>query len=613
MSPPHRRLPSRSGFVPALIAGLIALAVATPAQAIRYPRLAMPGAIHGNGVPYLDSLGALNTQVIDAASRFEEVIVDASPISEYHPEIIAALRARNPDLKAIAYVLGEDIWEVNAQDSLHHFPTRYNHMIRDLGGFLYDRRGNHYRPNCVNIAKRDANGRYVVAEAIANLLHDAVVGTGLWDGMFVDVYCDEISWSQAPTESIDVSRTGYADLASLDVGWRAGSDTLASRLRALCGPDFLLVGNCAIGSKYGWFNGWTRENFPFQGGGSWYTNMFWDPGGYFADEKHFRQPPRNHIFTPQTGAQIYDANTRRRVRFALGSAALGEGLAIFGPDDRGPRNPVHELWWYDEYAVDVASGNAMTDRAHTGWLGEALGAPYQMVWVGTNPDASSNPGFEADVTSGWSFGRFGPVSATISRDTTAAPDGRASARIDVATPGVNPWDVNLATTGMLPLFSGATYAATFWARASAPVTFPVTATMPTGGAAAARDVTLGTTWQRYQVILQPGVSSNCVLEFFLGHVTGTVWFDDVHFQRDATNLWRRDFQNGVVLVNPSDLSLSAPMGASDRRIRGVVDPVVNDGSTVATATVGASDALFLIGTVSDTIPPATVRDAHVVP
>src|SRR5205814_9275088 len=92
----------------------------------------------------------------------------------------------------------------------------------------------------VNLAKKDKHGRYVVAESLAVLFSGITSG---WDGLFFDTYCSSISWSQVPAESIDFDRAGYADVSAFDVGWRAGGDTLAARLRQRLGPDFLLVGN----------------------------------------------------------------------------------------------------------------------------------------------------------------------------------------------------------------------------------------------------------------------------------------------------------------------------------------------------------------------------------
>ena len=83
--------------------------------------------------------------------------------------------------------------------------------------------------------------------------------------------------------------------------------------------------------------------------------------------------------------------------------------------------------------------------------------------------------------------------------------------------------------------------------------------------------------------------------FCLAADDGDVWLDDVHFQAGATNVYRRDFQNGIVLVNPAAQALTVPLEPTFRRILGTADPVVNDGSMVTEVTVPPSDALFLIG------------------
>jgi len=590
------------------VALLFALALPARAQVV-YPRLGLPGEIHEDGRPYLDASGNLDLTVIDAVSRYDVVNLDVSPITEYHPEILAALRARNPRFKALGYVLGTDIWEVNAADSLVHFPTRYNHLVRDLDGYLYDRTGGYYDLCRVNVAKRDPTGRFVVAEAVVDLFYDAIVSTGLWDGLFVDVFCDGIEWSQSPAESIDVQRAGYPDAASFNAAWLAATDTMASRLRRRCGPDFILAGNCGSGTKYGTFNGWTRENFPFQQGGNWYENMFRQVGGYFADEARFRAPTHNFIFSPTAGTNPYEPTTTRRMRFALGSAALGTGFALIGDGNRLLLDPPFDTWWFDEYAVDLATGRASSRRADTGWLGEASGAWYQMIWAGTGPDAVTNPDFESSVSDGWVLWADASVPATVTWDTTSAARGRASARVHVPNAGAEEWHVTFRTVGTLTMQPGQSYSATFWAKSSKPRRITVVAAVPgTSYVLSSREVDV--TWRQYQVVLVPRVGCTAQLHFFLAAADGDIWLDDVHLQAGATNLYRRDFQNGTVLVNPAAQALTVPLGTSFRKILGTTDPLVNDGSWVTEATVPASDALFLIG--RDIVPPAKPRDLRIV-
>jgi hypothetical protein len=594
------------------LAVLLGLLAAPPAAAGGYPRLGLYGGINGIGYPYIlggNRYGTLDDATCDSVARFDEVILDASPISEYRPDVAAALRARNPDIVLLAYVNAGGIWPAADADSLVHYPTRLRRLVRDMDGFLYNRLGNHYKDYNINLAKRDGLGRYVLAEAIADLFQDAIVSSGAWDGMFFDVYCDRIGWTQTAPESIDYQRAGYASLAAFDAAYQAGGEALANRLRSLVGPSFVLVGNCGQGTKYASFNGWMRENFPYQNGGTWYENMYRTPGGYFTDEASFRVPRHNYLFSAASpSSNPYASTNTRKVRYGLASAALGEGFGVFGDAGRNLSAVNYSGWWYDEYAVDLATGRASERLADTGWLGLPLGAPYQVVWVGTNPDASTNPEFETSVTSGWTF--YNGVPATITRDLVNPASGSASARIDIAAAGPYPWSVALGTVGTIGVIYGRQYSATFWARASAPASVPVVI-MADGSEVDRRYADLTTAWRRYQLVLIPHGNGNGVLSFFLGQTPGTVWLDDVHLQEGVTSVWRRDFQNGTLLLNTGTSPLTVDMGRTFRRIAGVRDPAVNDGLPATLISVGAEDARFLLG--DDFASPRRVLDLRAVP
>lgn len=576
-----------------------------------YPRLGLYGSIMGNGYPFLLPNGSIDTTTIAQVARYDEVILDVNPITPYRPDVLAALRARNPDIRLLAYVLGHDIWNAADVDSLNHYPTRYRRLVRDAGGFLYNSVTNDYYPGVsVNLAKRDLSGRFVVAEGLADLIHEVGIQSGVWDGVFFDVFCHSITWSQDASQQVDFARAGYSSIGAFDLAWQAATDTLANRMRRLSGGGPIIVGNCAGSAHTGTFNGWMRENFPFQGGGTWYENMLTDPDGYFADERDFAQPAHNYIFSAMQGAHggQYSAENTRKVRFGLASAALGGGYGVFGPSDRVATTAPYHSYWYDEYAVDLANGRASNNIAHTGWLGQPLGPQYQMIWAGTSADAVSNPGFETDVTTGWTFSTFTPAAASIARDNTTAGVGTSSAKVSVSAASTVAWHVNLTTLNTISVSPWLQYSVTFWAKASAPRTFLVVASNPGGGSVASRSVTVGTQWRQYQIVLQPNASVSSKLVFYLGEQVGDVWFDDVHFQQGATNLYRRDFQNGTVLVNPSDQSLVVPLGGAFQRILGLVASGINNGATVTSVTINPSDALFLLAPNSDTIPPAAVLD-----
>jgi len=66
-----------------------------------------------------------------------------------------------------------------------------------------------------------------------------------------------------------------------------------------------------------------------------------------------------------------------------------------------------------------------------------------------------------------------------------------------------------------------------------------------------------------------------------------------------TLAWRRDFQHGVALVNPSDMPELVILGGTYYRFHGIQDPVTNDGAAVTQVTVPARDGLILL---SDIVP-----------
>ncbi len=591
-----------------LVASAVLLSLlAVPAMAQNFPRLGLYGSMSGTGAPYLNTSGQLDNTVLDAVSRYNEVILDASPISEYHPEIASALRSRNPGIKLLAYVLGNSVWNVVAQDSLVHYPTRYYRLVRDMNGFLYNKNGAWFGTANVNIAKKDANGRFALAESIVDLWMDAIVRTGTWDGMFLDVYCSDITWAQWGTDSIDFVRAGYPDQASFATAWRAAADTMSNRLRRLTPANYILVGNCATGSHYHVFRGWMRENFPYQNGGTWWDNML-GATGYLADDSNYVAPPHNYLFSAVAGSLNYDSNNARKVRLGLGSAAMGQGFGVFGPSNRNWQSAPYHMWWYDEYAVNRITGRSSTLLQDVGWLGAPTSAPYQMVWVGTNADAATNPGFEPAGTTGWTMWNGGGAIATLTRDSTQHAMGAASGRIHIDTPSTLDWYVTTTTSTSINVTLGQSYAATFWARASSPRAIVVAAAKTTSGGWDARTLNIDTGWKRYQVVLNPNGTGLATLQFQTGRDAGDVWIDDVHFQQGITSIWRRDFQYGAVLLNPGALPLTVPLGVNYRHILGTVDPLTNNGLLTNTVTVGYNDALFLLN--ADNGRPAPIRDLH---
>ena len=576
-----------------------------------YPRLAFYGSIRGNGYPFYNSPTdtSLDPAVLDKVSRFEEIILDVSPVWPYRPDVVGQLRARNPGAKFLAYVVGHDIWQAQQPDSTVHYPTLYRRLMDCNNGWLYDQFGKRWYAGDVNLAKKDATGRLVIADSLALLWKKYTVDPGIWDGIFFDILCDHLGWSQNRGLLIDYQRAGYSSYDEWDYNWHAATDTIAALMRGYGGPNFIMVGNCAAGTKYSTFNGWMREGFPYETGGEWYTNMFWAPGGYMTDEANFLPPRHNYIFSFQVGTDQYSDLNCRIMRFGLGSATLGDGFGVFGGQDRDAYHADYHNWWYDEYAVDPNTHVASELAKDTGWLGQAASDMYQMIWVGTNPEGIRNPDFEKNVASNWQLWNNSPSSVT--RDTTTSRTGKGSARVDIFSSYSNDWSVNFNAPLDISIDPWTTYGVTFWAKASSLRDVPVVIASGTTSQES-RHVTIGTEWKQYQIPYQLYGSASLAapsLQFYLGKNAGSVWLDGVHVQQGLSSVYRRDFQNGTVLVNTSQYDWSTvQMERPFHRILGLKDPITNDGTTSNVQIVPPYDTLFLIG--DDITPPAQVKDLH---
>jgi hypothetical protein len=82
------------------------------------------------------------------------------------------------------------------------------------------------------------------------------------------------------------------------------------------------------------------------------------------------------------------------------------------------------------------------------------------------------------------------------------------------------------------------------------------------------------------------------------------WFDEYDFRLGravapppaapwAKEVWRRDFQHGVVLVNPSSEARTVTVERGLRRLAGRQDPAVNDGAAVRELTLPPKDGIVL--------------------
>ena len=256
------------------------------------------------------------------------------------------------------------------------------------------------------------------------------------------------------------------------------------------------------------------------------------------------------------------------MRFGLGLALMNNGYSIFDFGDTS--SPV--TWWYDEYNFNLG----------------APVAPATQIGPGPGPNETINSGFNTNL-SPWvlNLTSDGSAKATATLDQTNGVNGGPAAHISVTSPATVGWHVEFQQSN-LSLTAGQEYEVQFWARASVPLTFQAavqsgTSPYPYYGFNAMA-VTVGTTWAPYSVyFVSPSTANDAILEFQLGNQVGDLWLDNVQLFAAPTRLYRRDFANGVVLLNGTANTQTISLESGMQRFTGSQAPksqyIVDDASS----------------------------------
>jgi hypothetical protein len=267
------------------------------------------------------------------------------------------------------------------------------------------------------------------------------------------------------------------------------------------------------------------------------------------------------------------------MRFGLTSALMGDGFYSYTVGGSGA------VLRYDEY------DNGGIGR---GYLGRPLGAMRSAVAPLSTPDLLGGYGSFADnnALSAWTLYSRPGYSATRELD-----DG--AVKIDVSQSAGELTGVELRRGG-IPVTAGAHYTLSFRARADRPLSVQTEVQQgvsPWTSYMAAYDdkMQLTTEWRTFELpMMSSGTDSAATFKLTMGQAVGTVWVDDVKLQAGDRNVYRRDYDGGVALVNPTDRAVTVDLGANFRKIRGAQVPSVNDGSLVNAVTLAPKDGVVLV-------------------
>jgi len=398
--------------------------------------------------------------------------------------------------------------------------------------------------------------------------------------------------------------------------WGDGMDDFYARVRDRF-PDFIVIGGVRDSRGFESLNGTQFEGFPghtdFFSPDPEYNNLASLLSNYRFNIRHRSNGPAHTHILSKTPSSLYPSNlnpslvTNRTFRFALGLTLLEDGYFGFR------NNTVHTDMWFDEYAVDITRGspnfgNAITStpddeaktRAHLGWLGQPLGprtriysdaefAPQQAILSAT---------FDNNIND-WSGQQV-----SISRTTSSVKDGAGALRASGHLNGYKERFGSAIIRGpLVNVIRNQEYTYVFSARATQMREISITI-----GGHQERFI-LSPEWQRFVVTFRAEQTDTSRARFNVGRESSEVFVDSVYLFEGNANVFRRDFDNGIVVVNATPSTRTVSLGGTFHRINGQQDST-NNGATLSSVTLPPHESAILIRREND-LPNTDVQEPWV--
>lgn len=442
-----------------------------------------------------------------------------------------------------------------------------------------------------------------------------LVNSADWDGILLDRSDPDESWlignSTARTIDPDQSNTLLTDYSVFDRTWNDGLRRYESTLRSAIGSDKIIFANWGM-PNYDLLNGNNFEGFPSDYetvaswggdyGEEWRTLVFGpeERGSYFEWLELAQDPNLTMIETYEDdggpdpwGGGAYDnpcddpdfVPNYRKMRFGLATALLNDGFFSYEINTNGHGTLC--LLWFDEY------DNAGAGR---GYLGQPRGEAFQALPDLATPNLLGYSTFEGTYGR-WDLWAAEGYAATASLDASTAAEGNSSLRVDVTESEGVYWAVGLSVSPT-EVLSGSEYTLSLWAKADAERSIYAWVQQerdPWHDYVWFGEPPLTTSWQRYELTgVADGNDAEAAFYFGLGETTGTIWLDDVRLQVGSRQVWRRDYDGGLVLTNASAVTQMVPLGGTFQKIDGRQVPRVNDGRLVTEVTLPPYDGLIVL-------------------
>jgi hypothetical protein len=534
------------------------------------------------------------------------------------------LRTLNPDGVILTFLPVEDTTFIPPQGSgVVSLISLFQQGIADpwyvkdsRGGYLESADGLALRKLNVTPQSPVVNGKRF-SDYLVDWMSRVVFPSGMWDGFFSDDLFAVIN-PHIPTRiddpgalDADYNANGIRDEtpASVSDGMRSGLIHILEDLRTRTSDTQMVMGNTGPEPQLAlapYVNGFVLEC----------TNSAWEPpGGNGFDEGAWRRvfdgyrlmqaasrrPAINIVngcsgaYNNYSGAAVTPtAADIRRQRMVLGTALLDDGFY-----DYVLCCPSGAPAWFDEMTVD-ANGVAVEDRRYKGYLGHPLGpaaeqAPGGPVIFQSDFEGATLP---ASLTASGTVLLSGAAGEVISGRQSLVlsnPDHTRRGRVSVAT-----------RLGQLQLTPGHSYLIRLDWRVLETLDEEFIVRLCRGNVCVKQDARFRLVAGDNGVLNLPltvaSAADNWILSVELVN-GGRLAIDNLRVEQGGAKPWRRDFENGFVLVNPftvawnlSAADLRGALGRTRiRRIKGTQAPDVNNGEPVDDGlTLAPFDAIILL-------------------
>jgi hypothetical protein len=442
-------------------------------------------------------------------------------------------------------------------------------------------------------------------------------GSGIWDGLFIDNLFARMN-SHIPNAfnpeklDYDINRNGKRDEtpAMLNrISYDAERRLLERLIKGIGNRELIMGNNGPLPETRlaPYVNGYVFENY----------NLAWDDsvvGGRGLSEPGWKRAfdaylimdercrsPRINVIEAWGRIENFDVMTKGRInptpedflrnRFALGTALLGN--AFYEYDLTEARS---SIFWFDEYTVGT-DGIARESADGKGYLGRPLGLAKELVTPGVRRWDEDFEGLRVSA-------RGGGEGSRVSRKTDEVITGKQSMVIEGKVRNSDSWPTYETWGSPLKLRKGTTYLIEFSWRVLEDLDYlPSFAILSPGDQSGTQIDALYSGEEglcRYP--FTPLADAEYILRFSICSV-GIIAIDDIRVSEGGVGPWRRDFENGFVLVNPyrkpvhfDEATLKGIFERTGiKRIKGSQTPQVNSGLPVTGGLeLGPFDAIILL-------------------